>query len=280
MASPAGHPPMKVPSLLVLTDFFPAADQALEYATSLAAPLGARLVLLHVRRDSPLDPDALSGVFADLGGPAAQLALKSLTRGLPVPVVAEVGHGRVLPAVADAVSRHQPVLLVLGRPNRDEVPDELTSTTALDILQHAPYPLLVVPPGLASTAPPRRLLLAVDGEAFALGDHADAIRHLLQALHAELTLLHCAPSEGVVAADVLGSVLQTGLAADLPPPSVRQVVAADPATGVLAAALPADCDAVVLLARRRSVLGQLFHRSVTAQVLLHCPVPVLVLPVE
>ena len=54
---------MKTPVLLVLTDFFQAAEKALDYATNLAAPLGAQLVLLHVRRDSLLDPDALSGTL-------------------------------------------------------------------------------------------------------------------------------------------------------------------------------------------------------------------------
>ncbi|MBC8082591.1 MAG: universal stress protein, partial [Hymenobacter sp.] len=42
------------PSLLVLTDFFQAANGALDYAANLAPALGARLVLLHVRRDSVL----------------------------------------------------------------------------------------------------------------------------------------------------------------------------------------------------------------------------------
>ena len=274
---------MKAPSLLVLTGFFQAADRALGYATSLAAPLGARLVLLHVRRDSVLDPDALSGVFSTLSGPADRLALNSLARHLPVPVVVEIGHGRMLPAVADAVSRHQPVLIVLGRPDRDELPDELASTTALEILQHAPSPMLVVPLGLGHPAAPRRLLLAADGEPFTLGDYAGTARHLLGALRAELTVLHCAPdadASDAAAAAALEAVLQTGLAVDLAPPRLRQVVAADPAEGILAAARPADCDAVVLLARRRSVLGSLFHRSVTARVLLHSQVPVLVLPAE
>ena len=36
---------------------------------------------------------------------------------------------------------------------------------------------------------------------------------------------------------------------------------------------------MVVLARQRSYLGELFHRSVTAHLLEHCPVPILVLPV-
>ena len=273
----------KAPALLVLTDFFKAAGRALDYATNLAAPLGARLVLLHVRRDSLLDPEALSGGLSNLNSSAVQLALNSLTQNLPVPVVAEVGHGLLLPAVADAVSRHHPILIVLGRPERDELPDELVSTTALEILQHHPYPLLVVPPRLAHTAPPRRLLLAVDGEAFTLGDYAGMARTLFSSLRAELTVLHCAahaPAASDSAAAVLETVQATGLGLNLPLPHLLQTVADNPADGILAAAKAANYDAVVLLARRRSVLGRLFHHSVTAQVLLHSELPVLVLPAE
>ncbi|HEX8659208.1 MAG TPA: universal stress protein [Hymenobacter sp.] len=270
------------PSLLVLTDFFPASGRALDYAVNLAEPLGAKLVLQHVRRNSELDPDALTKGLSGLTPPAVQLALSHLTHHLPVPAVTEVGHGRVLPAVLDAISRHRPALVVLSRPNDEPVPDELASTTALDILQQAPYPLLVVPPTLVRMVVPRRLLLAVDGEPFTLGKHAGMARRVLHALHANLTLLHAAADENLAAhAGALanaGSQIEEEL--DLSPVSTSVVANESPAAGILAAAQPADYDAVVMLARRRSVLGRLFHRSVTAQVLLHSKVPVLVLPVD
>ncbi|GAA4054796.1 hypothetical protein GCM10022409_47370 [Hymenobacter glaciei] len=270
-----------VPSLLILTDFFQAAKRALDYATNLAEPLGARLVLLHVRRDSIIDPDLLTGELSSLNQHAVKLALNRITANLPVPVVAEVDHGRVASAVADAVSRHHPALVVLGRPATEETPDELVSTTALDILRTAPYPMLVVPHNVHTTKPPRRILLAVDGEDFSLGQHTGTMRHLLDALHAELTLLHVTentdPSESGAA--TLALVQRTGLTADLVQP-VRSlsIDAPAPAEGILQAARPTYFDMVVLIARPRSFLGELFHHSVTAQVLLHSTVPVLVLP--
>lgn len=273
---------MKTPALLVLTDFFQASSQALHYATRLAMPLGARLVLLHVRRDSVLDPEMLTGELSNLSKEAVAMALRSATRELPVPVVAEVGHGRVVSAALDAVSRHHPALVVLGRPDRSELPDELASTTALDLLQQAPYPMLVVPPTVDSPTPPRRLLLAIDGEPFQLGDYAATARLLLEALGAELTVLHCT-TEQQLAEDPLAlqALLEAGLALPLPASTkFKQVAGYSPAECILAAATPAAYDAVVLLARRRSVLGRLFHRSVTAQVLLHSAVPVLVLPAQ
>ena len=276
-------PLLMVPSLLILTDFFQAANRALDYATNLAVPLGARLVLLHVRRDSIVDPELFTGKLSNLDSKAISMALNSITSELPVPVVAEVGHGRVAYAVADAVSRHHPTLVVLGRPDTEDIPDELVSTTALDILRTAPYPMLVVPHNVHANKPPQRVLLAVDGEPFSLGRHAGAMRHLLDALHAELTVLHVTenndPEENAGAA--LAIVQRTGLTVDLAQPvRTLSIDASAPAAGILQVTRPEDFDLVVLIARPRSFLGELFHHSVTAQVLLHSTVPVLVLPAE
>lgn len=267
-------------SLLILTDFFQAANRALDYATTLAVPLHARLVLLHVRRDSLLDPELLTDQLATQSQEAIDLALHRVTADLPVPVLAEVGHGRVADAVAEAVGRHHPALIVLGRPDESDIPLELVQTTSLDILRTAPYPMLVVPHQVAHATPPRRVLLAVDGDEFTLGEHAGASHQLLAALHAELTMLTVRADTADTAAAALESVQRTGLTLGLPAVHSLIVHDASPARGILHAARPADFDLVVLIARRRSFLSELFHRSVTAQVLLGSEIPVLVLPAQ
>lgn len=270
------------PSLLILTDFFQAAGRALDYATNLAQPLSARLVLLHVRRDSVLDPETFTGQLSNLSKEAITLALNSVASNLDVPVVAEVGHGRVAYAVADAVSRHHPTLIVLGRPDYSGTPDELVQTTSLDILRVAPYPMLVVPHTVTNAHLPRRVLFAVDGEPFSLGDRTGATRRLLTLLQAQVTVLHV--RSGLEDLDAtpaaVASVQSTGLVIDLPPLQSRTVVNERPADGILDAARSADYDLVVLIARPRSFLSELFHHSVTAEVMLHCALPVLVLPAQ
>jgi nucleotide-binding universal stress UspA family protein len=56
--------------------------------------------------------------------------------------------------------------------------------------------------------------------------------------------------------------------------------AASPAAGILQAVEDTRADQLVMMARPRSFLGQLFHHSVTAQVLRRTRVPVLLLPAE
>ena len=268
-------------SLLVLTDFTRPADHALAYADRLAVAIGARLVLLHVRRDSILDSEQLSGTLADLDTEAINLAFASLERGLAAPAVAEIGHGLVAEAVARAVRQHQPTLIVLGRTAAGNTPDELLTPLALALLRTIPHPLLMVPPAPAALPVPRRVLLAVDGEPFTLGEYAGSVRHLLDALPAALTVLHVRPpgSADELSGQALEAVARTGLADDLAAPTRnRRVSAAAPAEGILRVAGSAEFDVVALIARPRSFLGRLFHHSVTAQVLLHSPIPVLMLP--
>jgi nucleotide-binding universal stress UspA family protein len=268
-------------SLLVLTDFTHPADHALAYADRLASAIGGRLVLLHVRRDAILDPEQLSGTLADLDTEATQLAFASLQRGLVAPAVAETGHGGVAEAVAQAVRQHQPTLIVLGRTPAGNTPDELLAPLALALLRSAPYPMLVVPNLPLAAAAPRRVLLAVDGESFSLGAYAGAMRNLLDALSAVIVVLHVLPpgSTEEYPDQPLEWVERTGLAGDLALLTRhRRVSAETPAEGILRVAGSGEFDLVALIARPRSFLGRLFHRSVTAQVLLHSPIPVLVLP--
>ena len=266
-------------SLLVLIDFHQPANHALNYANALAHAIGAQLVLLHIERDSALDPERLTGTLVTMDTEATNLAFQSLTSQLTVPVLAEIGHGQLTDAVAASVARHQPVLVVVGRSDTDEIPDELVSGTALELLRAAPQPLLVVPPRAAVALLPRQVLLAADAETFSLGGYTSMVRHLFNSLHAQLTVLHVGPAAAATdEAFATEAVERTGLTIDLPPLKLRGQVNDDPAAGILQVAASGEYDLVALIARPRSFLGHLFHRSVTAQVLLHSPVPVLVLP--
>ena len=77
----------------------------------------------------------------------------------------------------------------------------------------------------------------------------------------------------------LRAVQLSGLVQGLATPALRGYEHRNYAEGVLAAVQDTQAGLVVVLARERSYFGELFHDSVTARLLAHCPVPVLVLPV-
>ena len=271
-------------SLLVLTDFSPAANRALNYANRLAGSIGAQLVLLHVRRDSLLDPEAFSGL-PDAGSlEALELAMTALASDMSAPVVTEIRHGQVAPAVVEMLRRYPSAVVVLGRPDEEAIPEELVSTAALELLRTVAQPMLVVPQSESVFTLPRRVLLAVDAEAFTLGEHTDGVQHLFNTVPTEVTVLHVSAdavtsTAEAVAPTALTAVLRTGLRCELPQVKTRTVIGVAPADGILQVAATGAFDLLVLIARPRSFLGALFHHSVTAQVLVHSPLPVLILPV-
>ncbi|ALD21339.1 universal stress protein [Hymenobacter sp. DG25A] len=267
--------------LLVLTDFSPAADHALTYANALAEKLDTSIVLLHVRRTSLLDPDLLTGRIAHLSEGEVATALAERTNHLSVPAIVEVTTDLVPQAITEATERLHPSLLIVGKPDTEYTPDELVTTTSLELIHAASCPMLVVPVTSAVASPPAHITLAVDGKGFALSAESANIPHLLHELGAPLTVVHIATPEETESAQLsLDSVQRSGLTMELEQPQTQVVRHSDLAEGIQEAVLLTQADLLVLVARRHSLLGELFHHSVTAQVIRHSIVPVLVLPSE
>lgn len=64
------------------------------------------------------------------------------------------------------------------------------------------------------------------------------------------------------------------------PSRLYQEIYSSPIAGIAQALADTRADLLVLIDRPRNLLGDLFHRSVTAAVLRHCPVPVLLPVIE
>ncbi|UOQ55589.1 universal stress protein [Hymenobacter cellulosivorans] len=265
--------------LLVLTDFTPAADAALQYAATLAAHLQLPLVLLHINRTSVFDPETFTGKIPHRSESEIALALDERIQGLSVPAVPAMMTGRSTNAIRGIVAQHQPALLVLGRPGAAELPAELVSTTSLNLLSEIQYPLLIVP-ATTQHQLPQRLVLAADNNSFQLAPSARPVQSLLNALQTPVTVVHVAePEDNDSCHAALASVQRAGLLADgQHPVSTHGVRNLDIPRGLEQAVRETHADVLVLIARRHNVLGRLFHRSVTAQMIRQTQLPVLVLP--
>ena len=270
-------------SLVVLTDFSAVANRALTYAAELALPLDANLVLLHVRYDPLLgSPDEGGSHFARRQHQKTERALVMLAADQSVPTTVDVADGVLSEAVKETVRRHHPLLLVLARAGLNASDAKMATRTAMDLLRYAPHPLLVVPDASPATAPPCRLLLAVDGEPFHVHAYQHVLRRLLAASVATLEVVHVTAEQDYRPSEeaVLKTVRANNLVDALPEATLHDVYHATAVGGVLKEAARQGADLLVVVARRRSFFGRLFHRSVTAQLLEQSPIPVLVLPAE
>ncbi|TGE14167.1 universal stress protein [Hymenobacter elongatus] len=265
--------------LLVLTDFTPAADAALDYAAALATQLQVPLILLHVNRNSIFDPEAFTGAVPHRSEGEIAVALDERIKRLAGPGIAAVTAGRSPDAIMEVVEQHRPALIVLGKPDMEELPDELVTTTSLSLLRATHYPLLIVPATTVAQAP-RRIVIAADNDAFRLTLPALAVQQVLLGLQATITVTHVAePEDDDSCTAALGRVRAAGLLAGLEKPvHSRGIRNLDIAQGITQAAQAVQADLLVLVARHHSVVGRLFHHSITAQVIRHATLPVLALP--
>jgi nucleotide-binding universal stress UspA family protein len=268
--------------LLLLTDFSAAADHALVYAAAVATQLQAPLVLLHVRRTSLFDRELLTGRLPQRseGEIAVELSRRAAT--LPTSTTVEMADKDVYEAVAEVVARHQPQLIVLGRPDYNK-PDELIETTSLDLLRRTPIPLLVIP----STAPDvpslQHVIVAADNQPFTLTPAAAALgQHLLTALQATVNITHVVePEDDNTCTIAREQVEKSGIVAGLKHVTARGQRHLQPVEGIIAAAEEMGAGLLVLVARQHSILQRLFYQSVSAQVVRRAMKPaILILPAQ
>ena len=272
------------PSLVVLTDFFAVTNRALSYAAGLAVPLNAQLVLLHVRYDGMPVPAGFNSRYSTQGERQTERALLKLAAEQTVPTEVDVAEGFLPEALTEAVRRHHPLFMVLARPSDATAPAELFTSVVMDLLRHAPHPLLVVPTTGWDAFPPRRLLMAVDGQPFAFADqdHQEVLSRLLHATQATLDVVHVTddgqarPDDGAVLATVRANDLVNAFAES----RLHEVYNPTIAGGVLEEAARQEADMLVLVARHHTLLGSLFHASITARLIQESPLPVLILPAE
>ena len=271
-------------TLVVFAGFYQTARHTVRYANTLTQALCGKLVLLHVNRASLFDPYATVPEHYRQEELARQTetaaALHRMAEELSARPTVEVATD-LLPEIAqDQAARHQPALFVLSPPYQPHENAASVATGCADLLRGGHHPLLVVPTATPTEQPPRRILIAADRDAFALTPASLALHPLFALPGVELIVAHVSDGEddaGCSAA--LHAVQVSGLVKGLATPELRGYEHDNYAEGVLVAVEDTQADLVVVLARQRSYLGELFHRSVTAQLLERCPVPVLVLPV-
>lgn len=270
-------------TLVVFAGFYAAARHAERYADTLGQALQGKLVLLHVNRAALFDPYLIVGQrfrqaeLATEADTTAALHRQAAELRTPATVVVTTD---LLPAIArDLAAGYHPALFVLSQPDPAHPAAGVVADCA-ELLRAGQHALLLVPAHAPADQVPRRILLAADREAFALAPAARPLHALLALPGTELVVAHVSGGveDDAGCAAALRAVQDSGLVDGLPIPEVRGYLEDNYAEGVLAAVRDTQADLVVVFARQRSYLGELFHRSVTARLLADCPVPVLVLP--
>ncbi|AWM31714.1 universal stress protein [Hymenobacter nivis] len=273
------------PTLLVLTDSSPAAEQARAYAAVLAAPLGAEVHLLHVYPTPPMT----SRVGAVIQATNARYvrrerhALETVAAEMPVPATATTVATDWAEAVQQALDAYHPLLVIAGLTATDGLLDEWLSNRALPLAHATGYPLLLVPEHLppAALRPPRCLVLAVREKPFTLTPEGLALVPYFEALNASIVPTSVSlPGELNTGRYGLAAARECGLTAALADSNLYRVEAGSPAAGLRQAVEELSADGLVLLDPGHGWVNKLFGESIIDEVLRHTQVPVLLLATQ
>jgi len=137
--------------LLIAVDGSPASLRALEFGASLAAKLGAGVVLLHAMPQVVLPvggdgPDVLSELQSSLQGESSRLlaAMADKARSYGVAVETEVGVGNAALAISERAEAADIQMVVMGSRGQGAVARLLLGSVATEVVHTATKPVVVV----------------------------------------------------------------------------------------------------------------------------------------
>jgi nucleotide-binding universal stress UspA family protein len=202
-------------------------------------------------------------------------ALKRLRARLGPGARLHAVNGEAAFAIARLARGRSSDLIVIGTHHRTGLARWVQGSTAEAVLHHAPCPVLIIPRAWRA---PRWILAPVHGAAYARrGLLAAAV--LARAYKGRLSMVE------VVADPVKGPYAAKRISAQAQklPPAVRrdvrpelEVRVGDPVREILRA--EHDRDLVVLVAHRKSLLGDMVLGTTVERVLRHSRIPVLAIP--
>ncbi|MGF1534074.1 MAG: universal stress protein [Bernardetiaceae bacterium] len=178
--------------ILILTDFGPAAQQALAYAVVLSQQLHFEIILLHLLQAPPnSDPDVYARTrklryenalleFGKIRTTYETYTYQNTEERLHLQT--HIGYDTIEIAARDMVENYQPLMIVIGGNKKNHLQNLLVGGKTKRLLESTHTPILVVPRE-ATPALPQKIVYATD-----LDQHDD-IQEILdwsQSLNAQL----------------------------------------------------------------------------------------------
>lgn len=289
MQAPAHSQRVAIRNILVMTDFSPRSEAALNYAAGWARKLGASIHVAHFIRP------ALFAVAWDAYGPLMEKVFEEGRAGLAAidarPDLQDIPHatyldpGEILDGLKGLIEAQHVDLVVLASAARKGLGKVFLGSTAETVFRSVPNPVLMLGPSVRlpeKTSEVRTVLFATDfGPTTARA--AMFACSLAQELQARLYLLHVLPLPGVENAPRKSevAVAERQLSALVPPGAeswcepVPLIRAGNPATEIVKAADATQADLIVVGTRRPPRLPVYTGWATAYQVLHEAPCPVL-----
>lgn len=260
-------------TLVALTDFTPAADNAALYAAHLARDLQAELVLLHVYQlpISMNDMPILAVSAEELkknSDHGLQRTREELLRQVPsLAIRTESRLGDVNDEINHYCKEAPVMALVMGTHHYTGLEKILFGNTAISVIRHSHYPVITVPESYEGRGV-HRVVFATDLEPLE-ASVIEKIHSIVQQLHADLHVVHVMTDEGELPPDHFLEPFR-----DLAP-HFRTVHNDDVTEGLQEYIHRTGCDLLIALPHKHNLLDAFLFRLHTREFVEHVDRPLL-----
>lgn len=268
-------------TILVATDFSPAALNAVNYAADMALAIKADLLLLHVYQipvsysEIPvvMNQDEIQQVAEKDINELKDKILHEKTGKLNIKT--EVRLGSFYNELKTVCENIKPYTVIMGSQGTTAAERFFFGGHAVYAMKHLQWPLITVPPGVSFSSL-KKIGLACDFNDVVETTPIDEIILLVNDFKAELHLLNTGKQEVFDPGVVYQSGLLRELLNDLKP-QYHFINSENIDDGLIDFSEKKHLDLLVILPKRHGLLDKLIHKSHTRQLVLHSHVPVMAL---
>lgn len=271
---------MKV--IITPTDFSDTSLNAVNYAADMATSIHASLALIHICQlpltysEVPVPPDILTEMIRDAEKSMEQVK-KALTdrTGGKIRIYTEVKTGYIIPELKDYCSALKPYAVVMSTQGAGAVERFLFGSTTISAMKNLEWPLIVVPAEAKYTTI-KRIGLACDMKKVTETAPVEEIRKLVKEFQASLHIIHINTGDDIKYGPEI--VEQTGLLQEMlndVHPSYYFLDEVDIEEGLSSFAEINKLDLLIVVPKKHNVIGELFHKRHTKQLVMHTHVPVM-----
>lgn len=266
-------------TILVATDFSPAALNAANYAADMALAINADILLLHVYQIPVVYLEVPVIVNEELIMQEAEKEIIKIKNQLnhktkgKLNMETDVSVGIFFTELKTVCERIKPYTVVMGSQGSTAAESLFFGSHAVYAMKHLMWPVITVPPG-ATFSSVKKIGLACDFDKVVDTTPVDEIKMLVNDFNAELHVLNTGKKEVFNP----GIVFESGVLEEmLEPvkPHYHFISNQNTDEGIINFTEKNDIDLLVVLPKRHGLLNKLTHKSHTKQLVLHSHVPVM-----
>jgi nucleotide-binding universal stress UspA family protein len=269
-------------TIIIPTDFSPAATNAMQYGIDMAKSINASLLLFHVYQvpvsftDNPIVLVSVEDLRKNAETQLNKLKeeVEHITSGT-VKVYAETVLGNIADELQDLCEKIKPFAVVMGTKGSTGIDKVLFGSTTLSSIRHLKWPVICVPPGKTFGAGIKKIGFACDFREVVESIPGEVIKNMAATFNAELHVLNVdyhnkhfkpeTPEQSIL----LHTLLEEAK------PVYDFIEHEDVEDGIKQFAEKNNLDMIIAIPKKHKLLESLFRTSSSKQLVFQSHIPVM-----